>query len=80
MKKDTKYLDTILKPIFGANYLDINKIKNYPISSRDTTKIEYECTCGNSVSRSAKMIKTKPLCDRCIPQKKRGTNWKKSEN
>jgi hypothetical protein len=73
MEKNTRYLDTVLKPIFVSNNLDTNKIKNYPISARDTTKIEYECTCGNFVSRSAGFIKKKPLCDHCIPKKKTGT-------
>jgi len=72
MKKETRYLNKIIKPIFELNNLDFDTITSFPINSDDPTHVQYECVCGTKTSRSAKMVKKKPLCDYCIPRKKTG--------
>lgn len=72
MEKETRYLNKIIKPIFVSNNLDFDTITSFPINSGDPTRVKYECVCGTKTSRSAKMVKKKPLCDYCIPRKKTG--------
>lgn len=74
MEDIDKYYNDCLRSIFLANGLDESKIESKPISARDKTPLVYICRCParNCVSRSSRLFKTKPLCDSCIPPRKRG--------
>jgi hypothetical protein len=66
------YFEKYLKSYFIENGLDIDSLISCPVNDRDKTKLCYTCTCGNSVERTSRLFKTKPLCNNCIPKKKRG--------
>lgn len=67
-----KNYNPVIVEIFKEYDLDIGSIITAPTGAIDKTKLTYSCICGNDVSRSWRGVKTKPLCDDCMPRKKIG--------